>query len=311
VLESTRQPLVTARVAATVLLLCATLPACSIKKMAVNKIGDALAESGATFTSDDDPELIEAALPFSLKLMESLLAESPQHRGLLKAVTSGFTQYSYAFVHAKGDEFEDRDLDAAIAQWDRAKKLYLRARNYGLRGLELTLEELPGALREDPAAALAGMRTEDVPLLYWTAASWAGAIVLSKDDPDLLGDLPQVEALVDRALELDEGYQDGAIHGFLISYEMVRPGGEGEPATRARKHFDRAMELSGGQLASPLVALAESVSVVEQNRAEFDELLGQALAVDPDARPEWRLSNLIYQRRARWLLDRADRLILE
>jgi len=29
--------------------------------------------SGTTYASDDDPELIEAALPFSLKLMESVL----------------------------------------------------------------------------------------------------------------------------------------------------------------------------------------------------------------------------------------------
>ena len=39
--------------------------------------------------------------------------------------------------------------------------------------------------------------------------------------------------------------------------------------------------------------------------------LRRALEVDPDARPEWRLSNLIYQRRARWLLERTDRLILD
>ena len=54
---------------------------CSVKRMAVNKVGDALAGSGTTFASDDDPELIKAAVPFSLKLMESLLAESPRHRG--------------------------------------------------------------------------------------------------------------------------------------------------------------------------------------------------------------------------------------
>jgi hypothetical protein len=56
---------------------------CSIKRMAVNKLGDALAAGGTTFASDDDPELVKAAVPFSLKLMESLLAESPNHLGLL------------------------------------------------------------------------------------------------------------------------------------------------------------------------------------------------------------------------------------
>ena len=39
---------------------------CSIRRMAVNKVGDALAGGGTTFASDDDPELVKAAVPFSL-----------------------------------------------------------------------------------------------------------------------------------------------------------------------------------------------------------------------------------------------------
>jgi predicted anti-sigma-YlaC factor YlaD len=306
--RSSRDRLVSA---ALVLLLGLVGPACSIKRLAVNKLGDALAEGGATFSSDDDPELVEAAAPFSLKLMESLLEESPRHRGLLTAVASGFTQYAYAFVHLEADRLEDHDLDAATAAWERAKKLYLRARDYAVRGLEVRHAGLGESLREDPEAALADMDVSDVPLLYWTAVTWAGAITLSKDDPDLVGDLPIVEALVDRALELDESFKDGAIHDFLIVYEMTRPGGEGDSAARAREHFERAMQLTEGQLASPLVSLAESVAVAEQDRAQFEELLHRALAIDPDSRPEWRLSNLIFQRRAHWLLERTDRLILD
>jgi len=40
-------------------------------------------------------------------------------------------------------------------------------------------------------------------------------------------------------------------------------------------------------------------------------LLKKALAVDADARPEWRLTNLIMQRRARWLLSREDELFVK
>jgi hypothetical protein len=137
------------------------------------------------------------------------------------------------------------------------------------------------------------------------------AISVSKDVPDLVADQPQVEALIDRALELDEDYDFGAIHGFLITYESSRLAGEGEFPVRSRKHFQRAMELSGGKMASPLVALAETVSVFQQNRKEFQSLLEQALAIDPDAKQEWRLANLIAQRRARWLLKRTEQLFVE
>ena len=150
----------------------------------------------------------------------------------------------------------------------------------------------------------------DVPLLYWTAAAWGSAISVSKDDPALVSDQLIVESLIDRALELDEDFDHGAIHGVLISYEMARQGVMGDPALRSKKHFDRALELSGGKLASPFVSYAESVSVQNQNRAEFQALLEKALAINPDAVPESRLQNLIAQRRARWLLGRVDDLII-
>jgi predicted anti-sigma-YlaC factor YlaD len=283
---------------------------CSIKKIAISKIGDALAQSGTTFSSDSDPELVKDALPFSLKLIESLLAESPRHKGLLFAASSDFTQYSYAFIKEQADETEPENFAAAMAMRARARGLFLRARDYGMRGLEVSHPGFGAALSKDPHSAVKGTKASDVPLLYWTAASWGLAITLSKNEPALVVDQPVVEALIDRALELNEAYDAGAIHSFLISYEPVRQGAPGDPLERARKHFDRAFELSGGFQAGPLVSLAESVSIAKRDRAEFKSLLERALAVDVNAKPEYRLSNLVMQRRARWLLSRIDELFL-
>ncbi len=292
------------------ILLAITSAGCSIKKMAVNKVGDALAGGGTTFTSDDDPELVKAALPFSLKLMESLLAESPKHKGLLFATANGFTSYSVAFVQQDADEMESEDFAKADAMKKRAKRLFLRARNYGLRGLEVSHPGFTNALRIDPKSTVKVAAKKDVPLLYWTAAAWAKAVSLSTDDPRLVGDLPMVEALIYRALELDESWNDGAIHGFLITYEMSRALPEADRMGAARKHFERAMELSHGWQAAPLVSLAEAVSVPAHNVKEFEALLQRALAIDPDTHPETRLVNLIMQRRARWLLSQREELFL-
>jgi predicted anti-sigma-YlaC factor YlaD len=287
------------------------LAGCSIRRFAVNKVGDALAGGGTAFASDDDPELVKAAAPFSLKLMESLLDESPRHKGLLLATASGFTQYAYAFVQQDADELEEKDIRAAAELRARARRLYLRARNYGLRGLEVGHAGLQKALDSSPKTAVALAGAKDVPLLYWTAVSWAGAISVSKDNPALIADLPKVEALIDRALELNETFDHGAIHTFLITYEMSRTGATGDPAERSRKHFERALELSNGQMAGPLVSFAEAVSVQRQDLAEFKSLLQRALAIDADAKPEWRLTNLVLQRRARWLLAHTDDLFLK
>jgi predicted anti-sigma-YlaC factor YlaD len=283
---------------------------CSIKRMAVNKVGAALAGSGTTFASDDDPELVKAAVPFSLKLMEGLLNQSPRHEELLLATASGFTEYAYAFVQQDADELEDKDLAAAEEMRGRARRLYLRARNYGLRGLEVRHKGFEKALRADPKQAVRVAKLKDVPLLYWTAVSWAGAISLSKDNPDLIAEMPVVEAMMDRALALDEAFDDGAIHSFLITYEMSRPGGTGDPAARSRQHFDRALALSKGMQAGPTVSFAEAVCVQKQDLEQFETLLHRALAINPDAKPEWRLVNLVMQRRAKWLLSRTDQLFL-
>jgi predicted anti-sigma-YlaC factor YlaD len=284
---------------------------CSIKRMAVNMVGDALAQGGATFSADDDPELVRQAAPFSLKLMESLLAENPRHGGLLFATASGFTQYAYAFVQQEADELEDTDLAAAETLRARARRLYLRARNYALRGLEAKHAGFDATLRRDPRQAVRVATRDDVRLLFWAAVSWGAAIAVSKDNPELIADQTIVAALIDRALELDESFDRGAIHSFLISFEMARQGVTGDPAARARNHFERALKLSNGQQAGPFVALAEAVCVPKQDKAQFQALLQRALAVNPDAAPESRLLNLVMQRRARWLLSRTDELFFE
>jgi hypothetical protein len=283
------------------LALLAVAPGCSVRQMAASSIGDALAGGGDAYAADDDIDLIGAATPFGLKTIESLLGTVPEHRGLLLAAARGFTQYGYVWVQMPAEEMEEHDVRAAYAQHARARRLYLRARDYGLRGLGLTRE----AMRADPAAALSRATREDVPLLYWTALAWGAAISLSKDDPAIIAGLPAVDALVRRAAELDIDWDSGALRSFLIGYELNRPNAARDAVALARRHFERAVELSGGQQAGPYVSLAESVAVARRDRREYESLLRQALAVDPDRRPEWRLANLVMQRRARWLLARA------
>src|SRR5262249_19233200 len=150
----------------------------------------------------------------------------------------------------------------------RARRLYLRGRNYGLRGLEVKHPGVEHLLREKPKAAVHTItaKSED-PLLYWTAASRGLATAHAKEKPDLIAEQPLVEALIDRALQLDSNYDNGAIHGFLISYEPSRHGIEGDFADRCREHFRQQVDLTGGQLASPYVALAEAVSIEKQDQA--------------------------------------------
>lgn len=286
------------------------LPAlgCSIRGLAINGVADALARSSDLFSTEEDPELARAAVPFGLKTIEGLLDEVPEHVGLLLSACSGFTQYSFAFVETDADLLQYEDYEAAKQLRTRARKLYLRARDYGLRGLELSHPGLLQRLTLDPGNALAGVSVEQIDLLYWTGAAWGGAISLGKDSPDLIADLPAVTALMRRVMELDESYGEGAVHEVFIVLESL--GFEQGSSERAREHYDRAVELSGGHRASAHLTLATNVSIANQDREEFEALLRTALSIDVDENPPFRLHNLISQRRARHLLENIDELFI-
>jgi len=293
-----------------VVCLALALPGCSIKTMAVKTMADALSQGTSSFATDDDPELIKDALPFGLKTFEGMLDTLPTHRPLLRSVAAGFTSYSAAFIQPEIRGLEDVDLDVARAQKVRARRMFIRARDYGLRALEVGYPNLRQKLMQDPKAALAKTVKKDVPDLYWTAAAWGSAISLGKDQMDLIGDVPIVDALIHRALELDEPWDAGSLTEFMIAFES-RGDAQGGSLDRARTYFTRTMELAKGKRISPLVSLAENVSITNQNRAEFDTLLDEAIAFDCDKYPESRLVNLLAQKHARQLKALAGALFLE
>lgn len=304
---SSRIPLVA------ILLAVSVFSGCSLKTYAINMVGDALASGDSTFESDEDLELVGDALPFGLKLTETLLSESPNHEGLLLSACRGFVLYSYAYVDYPAEVAMQDDFERARAMRARAGRLYQRALGYCLRGLERAYQGFSIELERDPDAAVLRIGTgdehRDLPLMYWTAAALGLGISVSPGSAAMLARLPEVEALLERALELDETWDDGALHEFKVVFAGAVPGET--DYDEIQRHYDRALQLSGGQSAGLHVAFAEAVSVPTQNGAEFREMIEKALAVDPDAKPDNRLVNLIAHRRANWLLDHVDDLILE
>jgi predicted anti-sigma-YlaC factor YlaD len=271
----------------------------------------AFAGSGDVMARDEDPELVRDAIPFALKTMEGLRAELPDDEALLLSLTSSFTQYAWAFVLQDADlaEMAGRSVEAREGH-ERAKKLFLRARNYGLRALELRYKGITARLLSardlDPALAL--LEVSDVPLLYWTAAAWALAISNGKSDMQLVSELPAPVAMMRRGMALDPSFDRGAFQEFFVTYEGGRSAADGGGAAVARAYLDRALQLSEGKKLGALVSFAESALVQQQNRAEFERVLQQVLAADVNAAPQYRLANVLAQRRARALLAHVDDL---
>ncbi len=290
------------------------LPACSIKKLAMNQVANALTDptSSTVFSGDNDPELVGDALPFAIKLYESLMAANPAHHGLKLRTGSLYIMYANAFLQSPALMLPESEYKLQEFNYQRAKNLYLRGRDIIISALE---RKYPGFTQnlQDKKFGPALSRTDkrDVPLLYWAGAGWLGAYAIDPFDMDLGMTMPAAAALMDRVLTLEENYASGAIHEFYVLYYGSLPNYMGGNLQKARDHFKKAVALSAGKSSTPYIALATTVAVKEQNLVEFQSLLKQALAIDPDSDPENRLLNILNHRKALWLIEHADDFFLD
>lgn len=287
------------RLAALLAVLLAT-SACSPRLLLVRGMADGLAAQGQA--AEEDLVLAREASAFYLKLSESLLREVPDHPALAQSLASGFTQYAYAFVAFEAERLEARDSRAAQALRLRAARLYARANQHALAALERSQPGFRRALERAAPAPLPRLKPENIGLAYWAAASWGGLISLSTDQPETVADLPLAMRLAQLAYAQQPDYGQGALAGLMARFELARPGGT---SAQALRYFDQALALGGNTAAAPLVAKAEGVAQPAGDRAAFEALLRQALAVAA-AHPD--LQNSVMRERAEWLLATADDL---
>ena len=276
--------------------------ACSPPKMALNRMASALADAGSVYESDNDPEFVRVAAPSTLKTIEMLLSQNPDHQGLLLTACSGFTEYSYGFLHVES-ELKVSDVTASLELKSRAARMYARARGYCLRGLNLrhphhALTE--ANLVTNSEIALKEMTKEDVPWLYWIGASWGGELAVAPNRLLRVQELAGVRASMRRAKALDDTWDHGAIYEAMIALDGL-PALMGGSTAAAKADFDKAMELSGGKSVFARVTYASTLS----DRTEKTRLLQQAIDEDVSKMPSRRLTNLIAQRYAKALLAGA------
>lgn len=279
------------------------LVACTPRQLIVDSLADELSAAGQG--NENDLDLLRDAAPFHLKLSESVLRQNPGHRALAESVAAGFTQYAYAFVAFEAERIEARDAKAAERLRVRAARLYERAHRHAMAALDSASPGFSAALADRGKTSRPNLRRDQVGLAYWAAASWGGWISLSKDDPDVVADLPQAVRLAQVAWAVDPDWGQGALTGLLGTFEAARPGGSPK---QALAYFDRAIAQSGGRSAAALLGKAEGHALPAGDRALFESLLRQALAIKDEAGSPLRTQNEVMRQRAAWLLDKADDL---
>lgn len=249
-----------------------------------------------SFLEQKDPDLAEQGVPAFLLALDGLIRHSPENKNLLLAGAQAYSAYGSAFVAGKNPE-RNRILA------DKAKRYALAALNLQNRKFSKVLERPFGEFE----SCLPSFRKKDVPFLFQAAASWAGWIQANASSTDALADLPKVESLIRKVLELDETFSYGAAHAFLGALLTVRPPALGGRPEEARAHFEKALELGKGKFLPSYVLYAKQYAMLVYDKELFFKLLETVLHSPADTVPELTLMNLLAQRQAAELLARTRR----
>lgn len=240
----------------------------------------------------NDPEIVRDGAPAYLLAIDGMIAGNPDDTELLLLGAQLYGAYASAFV-------EDETRQGRL--WDRAL-------GYGRRALCrecASVCEAADRPYDEFLASLAETAARDVPSLYGFGAAWAGWVQAHADDWGAIAQIPKIEALMQRVVELDEPYEDGAAHLYLGVLLTQRPASLGGKPEQAREHFERVVKLSEGQNLMAKVLYARQYARLVFDRPLHDRLLQEVVAADPEA-PGVTLANTLAQQQARVLLADAD-----
>lgn len=243
--------------------------------------------------NQNDPELVEDGGPAYLILIDGLLEGSPEDQTLLLGAAQLYSAYAAGFV-------EDDE--------ERSRRLHDKARGYAERAVCARSERICAAIEgpfEDFEAALADTDEDDLPALYGFGAAWAGWVQAHSADWGAVAEIPKIDALMQRVIELDEDYEDGQAHLYLGVVHTLRPASLGGQPELGRRHFERAIEISGGRNLLAKVMFADSYGRLVFDKELHDRLLREVLQADSEA-PGFTLTNVIAKEQARELLAESD-----
>ncbi len=291
------------------LLIALLVLGCSVRKMALNMVAGSLGSASA-FETEGDLELAGEALPFGLKLMESMAREVTDNPELYGSLSQGFLLYAYGYIEPRSERLKDTDVEEHQRQRTRAKAIYARSHDYAIQGLAAANKGFRRNYPADPAKAMAALNAKQVGLLYAAGTSLAKWSTIEKLDPRAMGRLSLAVNFIRRALDLDPTFDCGSLYEFMAAYEGRPPAMGGNPA-KAMEYCRKAMTLAEDRKVSARLTFVETFAIPNQDRKAFRDHIERILAFDLDSSSQYKLVNTLAQNRARLLLQRESELFVE
>lgn len=269
---------------------------CSTSKLAVGAMVPVLENSRTAALASNDLRTFTAATPANLSLLEAFIATDPNKRELRESASMLYFSYGFTF-----DDPEDKSY---------ASLLYLKGLSHG--EAVLLRNKKVAAVWDEPfdefKTATSEIDTKDLPALVWTVANWSQFISLHLDSTQVLVDIPKVQVLLERAIELDGNYIEGLpfmIMGSLLAFRPPMMGGDPEGS---KANFDRAIAVSEGKFLLAKYFYARYYCYRIQDAQMFEDTLNDVIAQPADILPEYRLLNALAIKKSTRLIEETDEL---
>jgi len=246
----------------------------------------------ATILESNDPETIKKGVPAYLILISSMVKGDPDNPDLLEAGAQLYGAYASSFT----DSQESKKALAETAFSYASHAMCVRNAKF-CDVKSISYFEYETLLLEVDKA--------DANHLFIFASSWAGLIEATSSDWNSIAELPKVKASIQRVIDIDETVSNGNAHLYMAVLETLLPPSLGGKPDLAKKHFDRAIELSNNTNLMAKVLYAEKYARLLFERELHDELLNQVMAADIGPKDQ-TLINTLAKQKAKELLLVAD-----
>lgn len=292
-----------------ILLVLFILTGCSLNRTVTNVVTDIMYKGMPAAEREEDEMIAKQAAAAMLLSLEAFHQNHPDNKKLLTLMSQAYANYAFGFSEEGMLRYKDTDADLYKENFDRALRFYTRGKNSGLDALSRkpAFKKAQNKGFGDFEKSLKSFSKRQISTLFWTGFNWGALINLKLDDPTAIAQLPKAQAVMNRVIELDEAYYYGAAHTFFGVLAAARPQMLGGSPKEALKHFERAIEITGGKYLMSKVLFAQFYAVQIQDRALFIKLLNEVISAPFDILPEQQLANQIAKTRASLLLKRINK----
>jgi hypothetical protein len=158
---------------------------CDMTTLTAHSSAGLFRRASVAFDEQFDYELARQAAPAFILQFEGVLRVVPDDEDVLFSACKAWSSYAFGFIEDDMQAAEARgDLDEADRLRVRARRMYLRARDLGLRLLEQMESGAQAATHAGPDSLRKFVEhgfddSSDAPALFWTGYAWGVAIEIS------------------------------------------------------------------------------------------------------------------------------------